>query len=130
VSSEALATRPSDEIDAYEPDAQPGSRAPHLWIANDRPVRSILDLFGRSFVLLTDPDGEAQARAAVDDIKADGMDIDTHTIPDRSWRELYKVGPGGAVLVRPDGHVAWRSSTPFVASQAQQAIRQVLGRKV
>jgi 2-polyprenyl-6-methoxyphenol hydroxylase-like FAD-dependent oxidoreductase len=130
VSTQTSATRPSDEIGAYEPEAQPGSRAPHLWIANEGPIRSILDLFGRSFVLLTDPDGEAQARAAVDDIKADGVDIETHTIPDRSWRELYEVGPGGGVLVRPDGHVAWRSSTPLVASQAHRATRQVLGRKV
>ena len=35
------------------------------------------------------------------------------------WRDLSQVDEGGAVLVRPDGHVAWRSLTaavdPFTA---------------
>jgi hypothetical protein len=74
-----------------------------MWIANNGLAQSILDLFGQSFVLLTDLDGEAQARAAVDDIKADGVDIDTHTIPDRSWGEPCGVGPGGGGSCAPTG---------------------------
>ena len=29
--------------------------------------------------------------------------------PSETWLERYGLGRGGAVLVRPDGHVAWRS---------------------
>ena len=31
-----------------------------------------------------------------------------HAINDPAWMESYGVAPGGVVLVRPDGHVAWR----------------------
>lgn len=40
----------------YVPLADPGCRAPHLWL--DGGARSTLDLFGRDFVLLTAPEGE------------------------------------------------------------------------
>lgn len=33
-------------------------------------------------------------------------------IPTRELATTYGVGEGGAVLVRPDGHVAWRCAEP------------------
>jgi putative polyketide hydroxylase len=44
-----------------------------------------------------------------------------HEIRDGQWRELYSIGPDGAVLVRPDGHVAWR------AQQQSEHATEVLG---
>jgi hypothetical protein len=29
--------------------------------------------------------------------------------PQNEWPSLYGIEPDGAVLVRPDGHVAWRT---------------------
>lgn len=91
---------PSDAIEAYHPNACPGARAPHAWIADGK---STLDLFGRGFVLLRfdsasmDPLLEAAKKAK--------MPIEAIAIDDREIHQLY----GAAlVLVRPDGHVAWR----------------------
>lgn len=83
----------------YAPPADPGRRAPHLWLADGR---SLLDLFDRGLTLLTAPDGRAWRAAAPAGVAA-------HTVDEPAWPALYGVGPRGAVLVRPDGHVAWRA---------------------
>ncbi len=70
---------------------------------------STLDLLGRGFVLLTAPQGAAWREAAaalaasprVESIVLDGDDT--------GWLQAYGLEAQGAVLVRPDGHVAWRS---------------------
>jgi hypothetical protein len=48
----------------------------------------------------------------------------------RSWCELYGVDEDGAVLVRPDGHVAWRArtSTPDAAGALRAACASAVGR--
>jgi 2-polyprenyl-6-methoxyphenol hydroxylase-like FAD-dependent oxidoreductase len=93
---------PPDRPDAYMPTARPGARAPHVMLAGGR---STLDLFGRGFVLLRlgddAPDGDAIAAAA----RARRMPLHTVTLRDPAARELYE---RKLVLVRPDGHVAWR----------------------
>jgi putative polyketide hydroxylase len=88
----------------YRQTAAPGCRAPHLWLAGGT---STIDLFDRRFALLTAAPGHAW-RAAADSA---GVPVDSHVLAEPSWPELYGVSSGGAVLVRPDGHVAWRSAT-------------------
>ena len=46
--------------------------------------------------------------------------------PDGNWREAYGVDADGAVLVRPDGHVAWRSRS--AASDPAEVLRTALDR--
>ena len=43
---------------------------------------------------------------------------------------IYAIDDTGAVLVRPDGHVAWRSRTGVVdpAAELQSVIHRVRGR--
>ena len=92
---------PPDEMGTYLPTARPGSRAPHAWLDDDR---SILDVFGRSFVLLRfpgAPDGASLRAAAA----ARGIPYDEAFIDDAETAALYE---RKLVLVRPDGHVAWR----------------------
>ncbi len=79
---------------------KPGTRTPHLWLA---PGRSTLDLFGSNFVLLTGAEGGTWQEAA------GNHNIDTHCVTHADFCEAYGVTPQGAVLVRPDGFVAWRS---------------------
>ncbi len=86
---------PTDDV----PTADPGRRAPHLWLGGGRPV---LDLFGRDLTLLTVSDGAAWRAAAPDRVAV-------HTVDEPGWPRLYGVGARGAVLVRPEGHVAWRA---------------------
>ena len=85
-----------DEEGDYTPTAHPGRRAPHLRLADGR---SVLDLFGRDLTLLTAPDGQAWRAAVPGGVTA-------HTVDQPEWPARYGVSARGAVLVRPDGHVA------------------------
>jgi hypothetical protein len=95
---------PPDESHAYEPSARPGSRAPHVWLADGR---STIDLFGRGFALLRfpgAPDASSIAKAAA----ARRVPLEVIDLGEPAVAELYQ---RRMVLVRPDGHVAWRSDT-------------------
>jgi 2-polyprenyl-6-methoxyphenol hydroxylase-like FAD-dependent oxidoreductase len=109
---------PPDEIATYTQISRPGSRAPHIWLADGR---STLDLFGRGFVLLRlghdAPDAERFLHAA----KARHMPLDVQALNDE---EVCKIYQNRLVLVRPDGHVAWRSDNlPNDAGEILDVIR-------
>ncbi|HKG28153.1 MAG TPA: FAD-dependent monooxygenase [Thermomicrobiales bacterium] len=116
--SAAVIGAPADARSALpipELTGQPGTRAPHIWLERDGQRLSTIDLFGRGYVLLTGPDGGAwvDATRSVTDtgvkayrIGGDGDFADS----EGRWAEAYGVTDSGAVLVRPDGFVAWRSS--------------------
>ncbi|WP_232794135.1 MULTISPECIES: FAD-dependent monooxygenase [Pseudofrankia] len=87
----------------YQPTAAPGCRAPHLWLADGT---STIDLFDQRFVLLTAEPGHVWRDAAA---RTAGAFVDSRVVAEPTWPGLYGVAPDGAVLVRPDGHVAWRS---------------------
>jgi hypothetical protein len=94
---------PPDEVSHYKQTGRPGHRAPHVWLQDGR---SILDLFGRFYVLLCFAAGGADrenfSKAAV---KRNVPLVVVSLEGESAARALY-----GAdyVLVRPDGHVAWR----------------------
>ena len=92
--------RPDDDPIAYDQTAHPGARAPHVWLA---PGRSTLDLFGAHFTLLAF--GDAGPAAVENEAAHQGMPLDVERIANDEAAALY-----GAplVIVRPDGHVAWR----------------------
>jgi 2-polyprenyl-6-methoxyphenol hydroxylase-like FAD-dependent oxidoreductase len=96
--------KPQDDTYGYRPTTFPGARAPHVWLT---PERSILDLFGDGFVLLKFADVPT---ASIEDAAASrSVPLRVHRIDHRDAAELY----GRAlVLVRPDGHVAWRDDGP------------------
>lgn len=98
----------------YLPTARPGSRAPHLWLQGPDRVISTIDLFVDSFTLLTDSDGENWSKVLLSMNPAllfrsvsIGENGDYNDI-NKDFHELYGIERGGAVLVRPDGHVFWR----------------------
>lgn len=114
-----------DPVGEYLPLARPGHRAPHLWLD---PEISTLDLFGRTFVALTDQAGKPELDRAAESARATGIPLDIHAVGAPGWHELYGVGPGGVVLVRPDGYVAWRSSAPPATSDVlTSALRTAAG---
>ncbi len=116
VTEEAAAAEGASTVADYVPSARPGSLAPHAWLRNGVGTRSLLDLYGDRFVLLVGPAGHRWRNAARD---VAGMPFVAHTVgtdvdvdgPPGTWGALYGVEPDGAVLVRPDGHVAWRART-------------------
>ncbi len=101
-----------------ESKGRPGSRAPHLFVERDGERVSTLDLFGRNFVLLVAPGGEAWRSATVAAAQEVGLPVDCHVIADRQFADAYGITGAGAVLVRPDGVVGWRALDGTGASPA------------
>lgn len=104
----------------YVQTARPGARAPHVWLDVEK-TRSTLDLFGRDFVLLqlqggTDEQSAAFA-AAAQEVK---LPLQVQRLDSAEVRELH-----GAplVLVRPDGHVAWRGGDAAQAAAVVDVAR-------
>jgi putative polyketide hydroxylase len=101
----------------YAQNACPGGRAPHLWVQRDGKRVSTLDSFGAGFVLLTGPDGAAWRAAAEQAAAPRRVPIEVQSVgeagdlqaPPGRFEALYGIEPDGAVLVRPDGFVGWRS---------------------
>ena len=125
------------QVGVYEPSGQPGARAPHLWLDDAREL-SLIDLFEKSFVLLAASDLSGDWRAAVDVAQADtGTSVHLEVVGDRArpdpqgqgFAALYGVDDDGAVLVRPDGHVAWRARSAAEASRLSKAVMQGLARE-
>lgn len=101
-----------DAVNDYVPTGRPGHRAPHVWL-DPACTRSTLDLFGDGFVVLTDDVGRPQADDAIGGLRRPAIPARVVVPDDRTWEAVYGVGRGSAVLVRPDGHVAWRSTSPL-----------------
>jgi hypothetical protein len=95
---------PAPELDHghYVPSTWPGVRAPHVWLKDER---STLDLFGKRFVLLNF--SGANASTITDAAKRVGLPLEIVNIDEAKVRETYE---RDFVLVRPDGHVAWRGN--------------------
>ncbi len=108
-----------DDTPKYAPTARPGSRAPHAWLADKR---STLDLFGREFSLLCF-DGAPQDDIAAFQSAAEHrrLPLSVTQIADDEIARLYQQP---MVLVRPDGHVAWRGNR---AGNAQAIVDTVRG---
>jgi putative polyketide hydroxylase len=101
----------ADPINDYAPTGRPGHRAPHLWLDPSR-SHSTLDLVGNAFAVITDSPSPALTQASEAAQAATGIPVRSHVIDDDMCLDLYGIHSGGAVLVRPDGHVAWRSIDP------------------
>jgi 2-polyprenyl-6-methoxyphenol hydroxylase-like FAD-dependent oxidoreductase len=110
---------PGPETPQFVPSTRPGSRAPHAWLKDGR---STIDLFGEGFVLLrlgVDPPG---ATPLIDAARTRGVPLSEVTLTDPEVAALYEKR---LVLVRPDGHVAWRGDVP--PADAMAVIDRVRG---
>ncbi|HEY8454248.1 MAG TPA: FAD-dependent oxidoreductase [Actinopolymorphaceae bacterium] len=122
-------------LPAGELAGQVGTRAPHVEISqHDR--ESTIDLYGRNFVLLSGPADGAWVKAARAVADEFGVALDAYRLgvdldaPDALARHALE--PEGAILVRPDGVVAWRSDTGPAGSdpgaRLADAFRTILSR--
>lgn len=125
--SDGTAAPVSDpEGQVYNPTTRPGHRLPHAWVVQNGAMVSTHDLIksdGADFVLLTDEDGNKWVEAAEKISQETNVKVATAQIRARdvtkpkglyldhsdSWVQLKGVQSGGAVLVRPDNFVAWRT---------------------
>jgi hypothetical protein len=139
--STAILNEPGDDGSLLEdprvPSGRPGSRAPHVVLDWDGQHISTIDLFGSGFVLLAGKQGGQVWMDAGRQIKERlGVQL-TRLVVDEElvdveghFQERYGVSGGGAVLVRPDGYVAWRSpdAAPDPPGTLERVMRQVLSR--
>jgi 2-polyprenyl-6-methoxyphenol hydroxylase-like FAD-dependent oxidoreductase len=106
---------------------RPGSRAPHRWVEIDGRRLSTLDLSASGFAVLTGAQGQPwlDATRAVRD-RHPGLALDAHRIADRDggFADQFGVSPSGAVLIRPDGFVAWRAGA--LVPDAREALGHAL----
>lgn len=97
---------PEHDFIAYRPSTWPGSRLPHVWLADGRAMQ---DLIGSGYTLLrlggTGADTSSLERA----IRSIGAPLQVLDIPDAVARDVYG---RDLLLLRPDMHVAWRGDTP------------------
>ena len=99
------------KVTEYYPSTIPGHHFPHMWLRRGDDVVSSRDLLCLDrFVLFTaDPTTWYQVRdELIHVIAIKGRDLEDI---DGKWGQLSEVGCNGAVLVRPDGIVAWRSKS-------------------
>ncbi|MDX3261881.1 FAD-dependent monooxygenase [Streptomyces sp. MI02-2A] len=119
----------------HQPSSRPGARLPHAWITSGTRTLSTLDTVGKGrFTLLTGIGGERWVRAA----EAQAVEIATVVVgpgreyedPYGDWARLREVSDAGALLVRPDGFVAFRyaSAAEDAAALLTDALERILGR--
>ncbi|CAM6113431.1 unnamed protein product [Calypogeia fissa] len=97
-------------------DGRPGSRAPHLWVEKEGKRISTTDLFGKGFTVLAGSQGTAWVEASRKVEKSKGMQLAGYCVGPKGdivdtegkWENAAGISPSGALLVRPDGYVAWR----------------------
>lgn len=121
---------PPFEVGTYHPSCVPGVRAPHVWL-DDRGDTSTLDLFGDRFVLVAPATGAGRRWASVTagDVPLAAVAIGPggdHQDPGGDWARLAGTGDEGALLVRPDGHVGWRTTS--LPPDPDATVRGVLAR--
>jgi len=107
---------------------QPGTRAAHGWVTRDGAKISTIDVLTDGWSLVTAPGNQAWLDAAANC----GTPVRTFTAgpggdlaDDGSWLTACGVGTDGALLVRPDGIIAWRS--PGAVADPAAALSTVLG---
>jgi 2-polyprenyl-6-methoxyphenol hydroxylase-like FAD-dependent oxidoreductase len=94
-----------------------GARAPHIWVQHEGRRVSTLDILGKGFVLLAGEAGNEWCEAVSGISSSLGIDLVGYRVgPDGDlvcskgeWESAAWIAPGGALLVRPDGFVAWRA---------------------
>jgi 2-polyprenyl-6-methoxyphenol hydroxylase-like FAD-dependent oxidoreductase len=102
VCGDGAAPAPTSTVE-YHPTTFPGSRAPHAWLSDGR---STLDLFGNGFTLLRLGPGAPEPFAMERTFAERSVPLTTVSIANPAIATLYE---RPLVLVRPDGHVAWRN---------------------
>jgi putative polyketide hydroxylase len=126
-----------DSFADYAPSASPGCRAPHTWLGDEEEPLSTHDLFRAGLTVLTGPHGDHWRHAATDaaehlrvPVASYGIGSPGLTDHTRTFFTQYDIDHAGAVLVRPDGYIAWRSKTgPTNGAPLVSAIGQILGRQ-
>jgi 2-polyprenyl-6-methoxyphenol hydroxylase-like FAD-dependent oxidoreductase len=133
--------QPTDDAPLHDPRAAitgAGVRAPHVRVERDGAPISTLDLFGSGLVLIAGSRGDPWCAAAAQVAAESAVPLEVYRVGpggnlldrDGQFEAAYGVGPDGAVIVRPDGVVAWLVSEPVDdhVGAVRSVMRQLLCR--
>jgi 2,4-dichlorophenol 6-monooxygenase len=104
----------------YRPVARPGHRMPHAWLTRGgEPVATHRLIRSGAFLLLAGSEAPEWGEAAAEFSQRTGVAVDCYTVGadgdlgdfEGTWAQLRGHDDTGALLVRPDGHVAFRAET-------------------
>lgn len=137
-------SRPVNDRDPelyYKASTSPGARLPHAWVGDNLHKQSTLDTAPyKSWTLITGSTGGKWVAAAKAASSKLGVKVKTVVIgPAKDvedlyydWAHLREVDEDGAILVRPDKHIAWRAKSMAKDAEGDltAALAKVLGRKV
>lgn len=107
-----------DPVLYYEPTTHPGAYLPHAWVQHEQRLISTLDILKHgSFGLLVGIGGRTWELAAVKVSQTLEVELPVYFVGYRctyddvmgEWRTRREIGDRGALLIRPDRHIAWRS---------------------
>lgn len=128
-------------VTTYVMSSHPGARAPHARLrTHEGAVISTIDLFDLGWTLLSNDSTATWAAAAAQASAAAGVPVSAASVvsstgapgeyADESgdWQRRYSIPVGGAVLVRPDGHVAarWTEAPADAGAAVASALGAVL----
>lgn len=124
---------PALTVREFIPSGCPGARLPHAWLRDDGALASLLDRVPLDrFLLLAGPDGAPwiRALASLSGPPAVALRLEEAWLPDLArWLGIAGIARDGALLVRPDQHVAWRSRKADAdpAARLADAFEAILG---
>ncbi|MCP4618850.1 MAG: hypothetical protein GY844_20750 [Bradyrhizobium sp.] len=107
----------------YTPSDRPGGRFPHIWLDPAR-QHSTLDWFDTEMTLVTGPAGQEWFEAGRCLARSGNVPLRLRQLPHDGRDSGIHMGPRGAVLVRPDGHVAWR--IPYLPADPVQQLQDAM----
>ena len=110
---------PPDDLSTVQQSTWPGARAPHAWLDSRT---STLDWFGGKFMIIYTNAVAADADALVAMFKDHAIPVGSYSIENPDIQTLYE---RPMVIVRPDGHVAWRGRS--LPDDPDSLIRQISG---
>lgn len=111
---------------AYTATTFPGSRAPHVFL---RDGTSIIDLFGQFYTLVDFNNGEERgAELLLEAAWKCYLPVKHLRLTEEN--HAHGIYERHLVLVRPDGHVAWRAAAVTDMTTAMDVLSTISGRKV
>jgi 2,4-dichlorophenol 6-monooxygenase len=109
-----------DPVLYYQPTTHPGAYLPHAWVEHHQRKVSTLDLAGHGrFCLVVGIGGQPWIDAAAVLRDELGIELPVYPVGYRceyddvlgDWAALREIDDRGALLIRPDRHIAWRAHT-------------------
>ena len=113
----------------YAPSTWPGCRAPHVFLKDKK--TSILDLYGKEWSLVEFTSSPAGPSAIPIFMRvASRLNIPLTPVHIQDEHHVRTIWERNIVLVRPDGHVAWRNNTaPHTEAEVEDILDIVVGKK-